>query len=299
MKKVYPILFSLLLVLALSANAQVANSICNSSLYSINNEYFGGFEADVDNISSETAGSDLFPKLPRNGSYQVVSNVKQLGGGGYLNIQPQTGNSFFAAHTSTTTTERIWYTNMAVTPGETYNFCVSVTLLKNLGNGANFIVGLYADGLEIGRGRVTFDWTEICGSFTVPQGVYCMELSVRDPKKGLFFLAMDDIKMYSDNPFLGDKNAHQTSTVKSSQIKMYPNPANNNVTFNIAATKNTSAQIAIVDLAGKIVFKSKAMLSAGNTINQIQDIAKLGNGMYFVRVTVDGQTSNHKLIVAH
>ena len=299
MKKLYPILFSLLLVLALSANAQVANSICNSSLYSINNEYFGGFEADVDNISSETAGSDLHPRLPRNGSYQVVDNVKQLGGGGYLNIQPQTGNSFFAAHTSTTTTDRIWYTNMAVTPGESYNFCVSVTLLKNLGDGANFIVGLYADGEEIGLGRVTFDWTEICGSFTVPQGVYCMELSVRDPKKGLFFLAMDDIKMYSNNPFLGEKNVTQHNVIKSNQVKMYPNPANNNVTLNIPATKNTIAQISITDLAGKIVFKTSTKLTAGNTIKQIQEIAKLGNGMYYVSIAVDGQVSNQKLIVEH
>ncbi len=299
MKKLYPILFSLFLAVSLTTNAQIAASNCNSSLYSITNEYFGGFEAGGDNISSESAGSDLHPRLPRNGSYQIVNNVKQLGGGGYLNIQPQTGNSFFAAHTSTTTTDRIWYSNMAVIPGETYNFCVSVTLLKNLGDGANFIVGLYADGEEIGRGRVTFDWTEVCGSFTVPQGVYCMELSVRDPKKGLFFLAMDDIKMTNANPFLGDKNTHQKSLNQSSQIKMYPNPANNNVTLNIPATKNTTAQISIVDVSGKIVFKTTTMLSAGNTIKQIQEIAKLAIGIYYVSMNVDGQITNQKLIVAH
>ena len=298
MKFFYPILFCFLFTIVLSTNAQIASNNCNSSLFSINNEYFGGFEAEGDNISNSTAGSDLYSRLPSNGFSQVIKSVKDLVGSGYLNIQPQTGNSFFAVHTSTSITERIWYSSMAVKPGESYNFSVSVTLLKNLGDDTNFI-GLYADGEEIGRGRVTFDWTEICGSFTVPQGVTCIELSVRDPKKGLFFLAMDDIKMYNNTLFLGDKKVNQHSVNISNQVKMYPNPANKNVMLNISSTKSTTAQISIIDVAGKIVFKTNTKLSVGNTINQINEIAKLGNGIYYVSINVDGQTTNQKLIVAH
>lgn len=65
--------------------------------------------------------------------------------------------------------------------------------MKNLGDGADYILGLYVNGQSIGTGRVTFDWTQICGTFTVPDGVTTIELSIRDPKKGLFFVAIDDI----------------------------------------------------------------------------------------------------------
>ncbi|MCW3107978.1 MAG: conserved repeat domain protein [Segetibacter sp.] len=154
--------------------------------------YYGGFEAGSGNFGSN-AGSDLYNGLPRNGSYQVVKSVDELGGGGYLDIHPKSGSYFLAAHTSNDENDRIWYTKVSVIPGQTYNFCTSVTLLKNLGGGANFIVGIYANGTQIGTGSVTFDWTKICGSYTVPAGVTTLELSIRDPKKGLFFLALDDI----------------------------------------------------------------------------------------------------------
>lgn len=166
---------------------------CQGNLLTNSSGYYGGFESGGNSISPTTAGSDLYPYLPRNGSYQIVQNVNQLGGGGYLNITPQSGNYFLAAHTSNDETDRVWYANIKVVPGETYKFCTSVTLLKNLGSGANYILGLYVNGVSIGEGRVTFDWTQICGTYTVPAGVTNIELSIRDPKKGLFFVALDNI----------------------------------------------------------------------------------------------------------
>jgi len=162
--------------------------------------YYGGFEAGSNNITATTGGSDLYNGLPRNGSYQIVQNVDQLGGGGYLDIKPHSGSYFLASHTSNDENDRVWYTKVSVTPGKTYNFCAYVTLLKNLGNGANYILGVYADGQQIGTGRVTFDWTRICGTFTVPAGVTSVELSLRDPKKGLFFVAVDDICVTPGTP---------------------------------------------------------------------------------------------------
>ena len=183
--------------------------------------YYGGFEAGANNITPTTGGSDLYNGLPRNGSYQIVQNVGQLGGGGYLNITPRSGSFFLAAHTSNNENDRIWYTTKTVVPGQTYSFCAAVTLLKNLGGGANFIVGIYANGVEIGRGRVTFDWTNICGTYTVPAGVTTVVFSIRDPKKGLFFLAIDDIcinpsgsltlgnYVWNDNNGNGKKDIHE------------------------------------------------------------------------------------------
>ncbi|GEO10026.1 hypothetical protein SAE01_25220 [Segetibacter aerophilus] len=172
----------------------VGNILTNAS------GHYGGFESGGSSISSTTAASDLYNGLPRNGSYQVVKSVNDLSGGGYLDIHPRTGNYFLAAHTSNDETDRVWYTKISVVPGATYNFCTYVTLLKNLGDGANYVLGLYANGTSIGTGRVTFDWTQICGTFKVPAGVTTLELSIRDPKKGLFFVAIDDICITSTPP---------------------------------------------------------------------------------------------------
>ena len=173
---------------------------CPGNMTTCNSGYYGGFEAGGSNLSSTTGGSDLYNGLPRNGSYQIVQSVDELGGGGYLDIHPRSGSYFLASHTSNDESDRIWYTKVAVTPGQTVNFCAAVTLLKNLGNGAEFILGVYANGTQIGTGRVTFDWTQICGTYTVPAGVTSLELSLRDPKKGLFFVAIDDICITTTPP---------------------------------------------------------------------------------------------------
>jgi hypothetical protein len=151
---------------------------------------FEGFE---NGSFTSGGGSDLYNGLPRNGSYQVVQNVGELGGGGYLDIHPRNGSYFLASHTSNDEGDRIWYTKINVVPGQTYNFCFYATLLKNLGSGANYILGIYANGQQLGTGRVNFGWSQICGSYKVPAGVTTLELSIRDPKKGLFFVAIDDI----------------------------------------------------------------------------------------------------------
>jgi hypothetical protein len=173
---------------------------CVGNITSNSSGYYGGFESGGSSISTNAAGSDLYNGLPRNGSYQIVKSVDDLGGGGYLKIKPRTGNYFLGAHTSNDENDKVWYIKLNVTPGTTYNFCTYVTLLKNLGDGTNYILGLYANGVSIGTGRVTFDWTQICGTYKVPAGVTTLELSIRDPKKGLFFVAIDDICITSTPP---------------------------------------------------------------------------------------------------
>ena len=166
---------------------------CTNNVLTCSGGYYGGFEAGINNFDTAYGRSDLYNGLPRNGSYQVVQNVGQLGGGGYLNIQPRSGNSFLASHTSNKVTDRVWYANVKVVPGATYKFCAAVTLLKNLGSGANYQLGLYVNGVSIANTRVTFSWKDMCGTYTAPAGVTSVELSIRDPKKGLFFVALDDI----------------------------------------------------------------------------------------------------------
>jgi serine-aspartate repeat-containing protein C/D/E len=163
----------------------------NCSLTTNSLGYFGGFETG--SAFPQNTGSDLDYGLPKNGSYQIVKSVNDLSGGGYLKVQSPSGGAFLAVHTGNTINEKVWYTKVKVIPGQTYNFCAAVTLLKNLGTGVNFELGIYANETQIGKGNVTANWSSMCGSYVVPAGVYEVTFSIRDLKKGLFFAAIDDV----------------------------------------------------------------------------------------------------------
>lgn len=246
---------------------------CPNGLLGTGSNYYGGFEAGSNNFSS-TTGSDLYEGLPRNGSYQVVQNISQLGGGGYLNIQPRNGDFFLASHTSNNSSDRIWYTTLTVTPGQTYNFCANATLLKNLGSGARYLLSLYVNGTPIDTARITFDWVSLCGSYTVPASVTTLEFSIRDPKKGLFFVAIDDICITgttpppsSNNLSLGNlvwndknlNNVRDTSEpgIQGVTVKLYKDANNDNV------ADGTAIQTTTTNAGGNYSFSN---LSAGNYI---------------------------------
>ena len=291
-------LLSSLTVLLIISTASFSQSDCTGNVLTNSNGYYGGFESGGSSISATSAGSDLYNGLPRNGSYQIVQNISQLGGGGYLPIKPRTGSYFLAAHTSNTESDRIWYANVKVQPGMTYNFCTYVTLLKNLGGGANFIVGLYINGTEITTGRVNFNWTSLCGTYTVPQGVTNVELSIRDPKKGLFFLALDDI-CFSPLTKPSDRGINPNTTLKDldSRINVYPNPSLKNINLNIVSVNNCSTNVFIIDQCGRVVLSKKITLTKGSNLINLNDNITIIPGAYFVQSIVDGRILTSRFIV--
>ena len=298
MKKLFTLLtFSI--AMSFVASAQSTNSCnCAYGLRTPDNAYYGGFEAGDSNIAVTTGHSDLYNGLPRNGSYQVVQNVSQLGGGGYLNIRPHSGNSFLAAHTSNNVSDRVWHSTIYVSPGSTYNFCAWVTLLKNLGQGANYILGVYANGVQLGTGRVTFNWSEICGSFTVPANVYTVEFSLRDPKKGLFFVATDDICISGGPTGVRLANPNPKSKpVLPAEMSVYPNPAANGVTLSIFSEKKAAAQVMVSDMNGKIVLRRIVQLNAGENFTKLDELSRSADGIYNVQVNIEGRMISQKLVL--
>lgn len=293
MKNLRKFIAVLTLFLLLSSTT-FSQTSCLGNLLTNQNGYYGGFESGGNSISATSAGSDLYKGLPRNGSYQVVQNISQLGGGGYLPIRPRTGNSFLASHTSNTETDRVWYANVNVQEGMTYNFCTYVTLLKNLGSGANYIVGLYINGNEITTGRVNFNWTSLCGSYTVPQGVSNIELSIRDPKKGLFFLAMDDI-CFSPLLKLADRSV-PAFIQQLSTINIYPNPCSKNINLNIASSVNCSTDLYVIDQYGRNIFTKRMTLTKGANLLNLSTNVNLTSGVYFIQCYVDGKIIKSRFI---
>jgi len=281
-----------------TVNIPDATVSCTANCTFDNGTYYGGFEG-----GSKSVGSTLSYGLPRNGSYEVVKSVNDLGGGGYLNIKPHSGSYFLASHTSNNVADKIWASTVPVTPGKTYNFCAYVTLLKNLGNGANFVLRLYAGNQAIGsETRVTFDWTQMCGTFTVPANVNTLEFSIRDPKKGLFFVAIDDICLTEVSsstapatlmsPLQMLMNRVDLTPVQEFSVKTAPNPSSGSFAISITGKPNSPITVRIMDEVGRPV-QVLTNVQANTTLNIG---AQFKRGSYYLEVAQDDDRKVVKLI---
>lgn len=98
-----------------------------------------------------------------------------------------------------------------------------------------------------------------------------------------------------DNIRVADNWTYVTTSVLANQsfsqidgLKMYPNPAKNNLFIETAL--NSDINVAIIDVLGKEVINSKV---SNNAVN----ISGLTPGMYIVKITEEGKTSTKKLII--
>jgi len=79
-------------------------------------------------------------------------------------------------------------------------------------------------------------------------------------------------------------------------LSIYPNPASGNVFVKVTTREATEAQCIVVDLLGKTVLEQPFILTMGENM-QMFNIEKLRKGIYVVRLTINGETVNQKLVV--
>lgn len=86
------------------------------------------------------------------------------------------------------------------------------------------------------------------------------------------------------------------SRLSAGEISVYPNPFNNQVVFNINSSDNGDAIIEVYDIYGKRILRSTKSVVSGENDIILNDLSGLLNGMYIVKVTVDGTEQVVKLI---
>ena len=86
-----------------------------------------------------------------------------------------------------------------------------------------------------------------------------------------------------------DENGMLTSSI-------YPNPASGKVNVKIKVDEPAQVQLALIDLLGTTYIKDEFELSSGDNIREV-NISNLSKGVYIVRLVIDGNVSNHKLII--
>lgn len=78
-------------------------------------------------------------------------------------------------------------------------------------------------------------------------------------------------------------------------LKVYPNPAKNQLTVSFRAKENT-AVVELIDAIGKVVM-TKEIFSKGEMIEETFDIHSLNSGVYFIHILSSGKNYYHKLII--
>ncbi|MFH1296322.1 MAG: T9SS type A sorting domain-containing protein [Bacteroidota bacterium] len=79
-------------------------------------------------------------------------------------------------------------------------------------------------------------------------------------------------------------------------LSIYPNPANGKAFVKVKAREAAEARCIVVDLLGQTVLEQTFTLNMGENV-QVLDLINLRKGIYIVRLTINGETVNQKLIV--
>lgn len=80
-------------------------------------------------------------------------------------------------------------------------------------------------------------------------------------------------------------------------IRLFPNPANDNLSVYIDFIKDGLYELAITDINGRVVMRQDIQHSK-NTLSTIST-AHLDNGLYFIRIIGGGTKITQKLLIAH
>jgi len=90
------------------------------------------------------------------------------------------------------------------------------------------------------------------------------------------------------------QNTMGISDIVSESFVMYPNPAKNIVTIQLANTHLNAADVVVTDVTGKTVI-GKNLTFSGNAAEL--NVSGLSSGIYFVQLTSEGQSATRKLII--
>lgn len=95
----------------------------------------------------------------------------------------------------------------------------------------------------------------------------------------------------------GEIALEEIEEVAEPEVFIFPNPASDELTMDIPVESELPTQIAVFDMAGKVVLRATQALSKGNSITTL-DVRQLPAGMYILKVQNGDFNSNQKFIIS-
>jgi len=88
-----------------------------------------------------------------------------------------------------------------------------------------------------------------------------------------------------------------TAVSNSKEMTIFPNPSSTNAQIRFKADKAALATIMVYDASGKVVLQQQSNVLSGNNSVAINNIVKLSDGMYTVKMISNDVTYSSKLII--
>jgi hypothetical protein len=83
---------------------------------------------------------------------------------------------------------------------------------------------------------------------------------------------------------------------EANALAVFPNPYSTDYSLSFTATNNGNASIEMVDLQGRVVASQEATIASGPNTLSMKETTNLKSGIYFVRLTINGETQIIKLV---
>lgn len=80
-------------------------------------------------------------------------------------------------------------------------------------------------------------------------------------------------------------------------LKVYPNPAKDHVNLNFDLNDNTSTQVEIFDLSGRMVKSYDLSYEYSGEYTERLDLSDLARGSYLLKANIDGKVATSKLVL--
>jgi len=92
-----------------------------------------------------------------------------------------------------------------------------------------------------------------------------------------------------------DKEDYQDQVIEKeiagSTVKIYPNPTNGLLTISISGTVNNASRVIVYNTIGQVIADRQIDATEGKI-----DLSKQSSGIYFMRITIDGKSSEWKVL---
>ncbi|MDL2296993.1 T9SS type A sorting domain-containing protein [Bacteroidales bacterium OttesenSCG-928-B11] len=150
--------------------------------------------------------------------------------------------------------------------------------------------------IAIANGKVNFLWQ----SAYVP-GSYIRENSTAAVCTTMVDLVwhqldLDEVGEFNNIKSINNDDIGFTSHNSIKNVKIYPNPAQDNVTVVIETTDNSPATVTVTNLLGQTVYTEQININAGTNIYNI-NVNGFQNGFYMVNIKTTNGSNTQKLIV--
>ena len=139
------------------------------------------------------------------------------------------------------------------------------------------------------------DFTDLLLQPTTGTNIQCLGVSFYSPQigwVGYYGTVNSILKYYNPSSTVG---IPQAETISVNDVNVYPNPANDIVTFNINSKNKADYTIKLIDVTGKTVFEK--VMNANSITTTTFDCSSLTKGIYIVNVTTQNNSINKKLMI--